>query len=111
MNYLWRNGMYQYIGQTIYRLPICNLNADRHVKPGVSTLQIVTVVAQNGYRNDTPSVYGESDIINITFSEPTNKGFLPDFVPKVTLHTASSMLWWVGCICASVLSVCVVWHR
>ena len=52
---------------------------------GVSTLSIVSVVAQNGYRNDTRSVFGTSDIINITFSQPTNKGFLPDQVSRAML--------------------------
>ena len=52
---------------------------------GVSTLSIVRIVAQNGRINDTKAIYGESDIINITFSRPTNKGFLPDFATKSML--------------------------
>jgi hypothetical protein len=50
---------------------------------GESTLHIVSIYAQNGWRNDTRGVYGASDIINITFSRPTNKGFLPDDVTQV----------------------------
>lgn len=53
--------------------------------PGISTLSIVSIVAQNGWRNDTAQIYGASDIINITFSRPTNKGFLPDLVSKPML--------------------------
>jgi len=30
-------------------------------------------------------VYGASDVINITFSKPTNKGFLPDLVSQAML--------------------------
>ena len=52
---------------------------------GTSTLKILSIVAQNGYRNDTPSVYGASDIINITFSRPTNRGFLPDVVSRAMI--------------------------
>ena len=52
---------------------------------GVSTLKFKSIVAVAGYRNDTNDVYGESDMINITFNQPTNKGFLPDFVSQTML--------------------------